>query len=84
MAHQSPRRARRHRSDEMNELTDKQKRMLAAGVFHFDSGGDNRDNLMQARDLERRGLITIRENVYDQFSVFQCEAIGATGTRGKE
>ena len=57
-------------------MTDKQRRMLAAGTFHFDSGGDNRDNLIQASDLARRGLITMREIKYEQHSVFECEVIG--------
>lgn len=54
-------------------MTPKQIRMLKAGVFHFDSGGDNWDNFNQASDLAKRGLITMRENVYSQHSVFQCE-----------
>jgi hypothetical protein len=58
-------------------LTDRQRRMLQAGVFHFDSGGDNRQNLIDASDLARRGLITMRENGYSQHSVFQCEVTDA-------
>jgi hypothetical protein len=58
-------------------LTDRQKRMLEAGVFHFDSGGDNRQNYIDASDLARRGLIAIREIEYDQYSVFQCEVTDA-------
>jgi hypothetical protein len=55
------------------KITERQTRMLQAGVFHFDSGGDNRKNLTDASDLARRGLITMRENVYSQHSVFGCE-----------
>jgi hypothetical protein len=56
-----------------NDLTERQTRMLKAGAFHFDSGGDNRRNHVEASDLARRGLITMRENVYSQHSVFECE-----------
>jgi hypothetical protein len=59
------------------DLTERQTRMLQAGVFHFDSGGDNRKNLTDASDLARRGLITMRENVYSQHKVFQCEVTAA-------
>jgi hypothetical protein len=58
-------------------LTDRQRRMLRAGVFHFDSGADNRRNLTDASDLARRGLIAMRENVYSQHSVWQCEVTDA-------
>jgi hypothetical protein len=60
-----------------NDLTERQTRMLQAGVFHFDSGGDNRRNHVEASDLARRGLITMRENVYSQHKVFQCEVTAA-------
>lgn len=58
-------------------MESRQLRMLKAETFHFDSGGDNRRNLEAAADLKKRGLITIRENGYDQFSVFQCEITDA-------
>lgn len=61
----------------MGDLTARQIRMLKSGTFHFDSGGDNKGNLKDASDLLRRGLLRIRQNVYSQHSVFQCEVTAA-------
>lgn len=55
------------------ELTAKQKRMLAeTGSFHFDSGGDNADNLRQAYALKIVGYLTIRVNQYSQHATYDC------------
>lgn len=60
-----------------NPLTDKQRRMLAARTFHFTSNRGDLDNHVQASDLARRGLIEIRETVYDgeQQTVYNCTVL---------
>ena len=60
-------------SDLIARLTPKQLRMLESGVFHFDSGGDNADNLRQALALEQPGLIVMWETRYSQHAVWNCE-----------
>ena len=63
-----------------DDLTPRQRRMLEAGVFHFDSGYDNWENLVAASDLARRGLITMHENRYEQHSVFEREVVRRDAT----
>lgn len=54
------------------DLSDRQKRMLRAGKFHFDSARGNFQNMQDASELERAGLITIRVNQYTQHATYDC------------
>lgn len=54
------------------QFDDRQRRMLEAGAFHFDSAGDNTANFNAAWALERLGLVSISVNEYTQHSVYSC------------